>query len=89
MTLTKDFNLTNNEKRILLSLSKKDRFSPDNLAAASELSIEAAMQSAFMLAEKGLCEIKETVTTTYNLTKEGEQYAQILLPERQVMNSLK
>ncbi|NJD51737.1 MAG: phenylalanine--tRNA ligase subunit alpha [Candidatus Methanoperedens sp.] len=87
MTLT--INLTNNEKRVLLSLSKKDRFSPEDLAAASGLSIEASMQSAFMLAEKSLCEIKETVTTTYNLTKEGEQYAQISLPERQVMNSLK
>lgn len=87
MTLT--INLTNNEKRVLLALSKKDRFSPEDLAAASELSTEASMQSAFMLAEKGLCEIKETVTTTYNLTKEGEQYAQISLPERQVMNSLK
>ncbi|KPQ43215.1 MAG: phenylalanyl-tRNA synthetase, alpha subunit [Candidatus Methanoperedens nitroreducens] len=63
MTLT--INLTNNEKRVLLALSKKDRFSPEDLAAASELSTEASMQSAFMLAEKGLCEIKETVTTTY------------------------
>ncbi|VVB55672.1 Phenylalanine--tRNA ligase alpha subunit [uncultured archaeon] len=87
MTLT--INLTNNEKRVLLALSGKDKFSPDDLAAASELSIEASMQSAFMLAEKGFCEIKETVTATYNLTKEGEQYAQISLPERQVMNSLK
>ncbi|MFZ3168068.1 MAG: phenylalanine--tRNA ligase subunit alpha [Candidatus Methanoperedens sp.] len=85
----KDILITNNEKRVLLALSRKDKFSPDDLAAASELSIEASMQSAFMLAEKSLCEIKETVTTTYNLTKEGEQYAQISLPERQVMNSLK
>ena len=89
MAIMKDLNLTNNEKRILLALSRKDRFSPEDLAAASELIIEASMQSAFMLAEKSLCEIKETVTTTYNLTKEGEQYAQISLPERQVMNSLK
>ena len=87
MTLT--INLTNNEKRVLLALSKKDKFSPQDLAAASELSIEASMQSAFMLAEKNLCEIKETVKTTYNLTKEGEQYAQISLPERQVINLLK
>ena len=87
MTLT--INLTNNEKRVLLALSMKDKFSPEDLTAASELSIEASMQSAFMLAEKNLCEIKETIKATYTLTKEGEQYAQISLPERQVMNSLK
>ncbi|MCX9082832.1 MAG: phenylalanine--tRNA ligase subunit alpha [Candidatus Methanoperedens sp.] len=89
MALTKDTNLTNNEKRVLLALSKKDGFSPEDLAAASELNIEATMQSAFMLAEKNLCEVKETITTIYNLTKEGEQYAQISLPERQVMDSIK
>jgi phenylalanyl-tRNA synthetase alpha chain len=89
MPLKIDINLTNNEKRVLLALSMKDKFSPEDLAAASELSIEASMQSAFMLAEKNLCEIKETITATYTLTKEGEQYAQISLPERQVMNSLK
>jgi len=89
MTLKKDINLTNNEKRILIALSKKDKFSPQDLAQVSELSIEASMQSAFMLAEKTLCEVKETITTTYSLTKEGEQYAQISLPERQVMDSIK
>src|SRR4030066_2598333 len=89
MALTKDTNLTNNEKRVLLALSKKDGFSPEDLAAASELNIEATMQSAFMLAEKNLCEVKETITTIYNLTKEGEQYAQISLPERQVMDWIK
>lgn len=88
MTLTKDINLTNNEKRVLLVLSKKDKFSPGDLALASDLNIESSMQSAFMLAEKSLCEVKETITTIYNLTKEGEQYAQISLPERQIMNSL-
>lgn len=89
MTLTKDINLTNNEKRVLLALSKKNKFSPEDLAQSSGLNIEACMQSAFMLAEKNLCEIKETVTTIYTLTKEGEQYAQISLPERQIINSLK
>jgi phenylalanyl-tRNA synthetase alpha chain len=89
MTLTKNIILTNNEKRVLLALSKNDKFSPEDLAAASELNIEASMQSAFMLAEKNLCEVKETITTIFNLTKEGEKYAQISLPERQVMDSIK
>ncbi|PWB49226.1 MAG: phenylalanine--tRNA ligase subunit alpha [Candidatus Methanoperedenaceae archaeon] len=87
--MTQDINLTNNEKRVLLALSKKENFSPEDLAAASELNIEATMQSAFMLAEKKLCEVKETITTIYNLTKEGEQYSQISLPERQVIDAIK
>lgn len=89
MTFTKEINLTNNEKRVLLALSKKEKYSPEDLAAASELNIETTMQSAFMLAEKNLCEVKVTITTIYNLTKEGEQYAQISLPERQVIDSIK
>jgi phenylalanyl-tRNA synthetase alpha chain len=88
MTLIKEFNLTNNEKRVLQALNRKDRISPDELAAASELSIEAAMQSAFLLAEKGFCEVMEKLATIYSLTKEGEQYAQNGLPERQIINSL-
>ena len=89
MTLIKDINLTNNEKRVLLALSRKDGLSPEDLSRTTGLNIEASMQSAFMLAEKSLCEVKETTTTEYRLTKEGEQYAQTSLPERQVMNTLK
>ena len=80
MTLSKEYNLTNNEKRVLLALVKKDKVSPEELAANSGLSIEAAMQSAFLL--------KEKLTATYTLTKEGELYAQVSLPERQIINSL-
>ena len=88
MTLTKNPNLTNNEKRVLQALLKKDTFTPEDLAWSAELSIEAAMQSAFLLAEKGFCEIKETVTSIYKLTKEGKMYAEVSLPERQIINSL-
>lgn len=88
MTLLKEFNLTSNEKRALQALTTKDRFSPDELAAASELSVEAAMQSAFTLYEKGLCEVKEEITDIFTLTEEGEQYAQSGLPERQIISSL-
>ncbi len=89
MTLSKEYSLTNNEKRVLLTLSRKDKFTPEDLASASELSIEAAMQSAFLLAEKSLSEITEKVTAIYTLTKEGETYAQLSLPERQIIKSLK
>jgi phenylalanyl-tRNA synthetase alpha chain len=84
----KEYSLTNNEKKVLLAFTKKDKFSPEDLASASELSIEAAMQSAFLLAEKGLCEVQEHIKPEYSLTKEGEEYAQKGLPERQIINSL-
>jgi phenylalanyl-tRNA synthetase alpha chain len=89
MNSLKDITLTNSEKKVLLTLSKNHELTPEDLAAGSSLSIEAAMQSAFLLAEKGLCEIKETITAIYNLTKEGETYAGISLPERQIINTLK
>ncbi len=88
MATLKEFNLTNSEKKILQALAGKDRFSPEELASVSGLSIEAAMQSAFLLAEKGLCEVKEMLTDIFTLTKEGEEYAQKGLPERQVINSI-
>ena len=88
MSPIKEITLSNNEKKVLLTLYKKPKFTPEDLAYTSALPIEAAMQSAFLLAEKGFCEVKETVTIIYNLTKEGETYAQISLPERQIISSL-
>jgi len=88
MSSIKEITLTNNEKKVLITLSKKSKFTPEELASTSSLSIEAAMQSAFLLAEKGLSEVKETITSVYSLTKEGETYAHISLPERQIISSL-
>lgn len=88
MSPSKEFNLTNNEKRVLQALAKKDKFSPDELASASALSIEAAQQSAFLLAEKGFCDIAEKLTDIFAITKEGGEYAKNGLPERQIINSL-
>ncbi len=88
MSSLKEITLTNNEKRVLQALARKDKLSPEDLAPASGLSIEAAMQSAFLLAEKGFCEIKETITPIYTLTKEGKLYAEQGLPERQIISSL-
>ncbi len=84
-----EYALTNNEKKVLLALSKKDKFTPEDLTLASGLSIEAAMQSAFLLAEKRLCGVTEKVTTIYTLTKEGEKYANLGLPERQIVNQVR
>lgn len=81
-------NLTNNEKQVLQALAGKENISPDELAQASGLNTEAAMQSAFLLAEKGLCDVTETITEIYSLTKEGVLYTNDGLPERQIINSI-
>ncbi|MCK5316741.1 MAG: hypothetical protein KAJ55_02440, partial [Anaerolineales bacterium] len=82
-------NLTNNEKHVLQALAGKDNISPDELAKASGLNTEAAMQSAFLLAEKGLSDVTETLKEIYLLTKEGEYYSNVGLPERQIINKIK
>ncbi len=88
MTFIKSPDLTNNEKRILKILSKKYAYTPEELSTEAEMNAEVAVQSAFLLAEKGLCEIKETVVSIYKLTKEGTEYAKTGLPERQIIASL-
>ncbi len=81
--------LTSNEKKVLLTLVKKNEASPEELAEACGLSKEAVMQSAFLLAEKSLCSVEEKITEIYSLTDEGKEYAHKGLPERLVINSIK
>ena len=88
VVILNEFRLTNNEKKVLQALARKASYSPEELGAASDMSIEAAMQSAFLLAEKGLCRITEKLEPIYTLTEEGERYAREGLPERQIINSL-
>ncbi len=85
MAPMEEYSLTNNEKKVLLALSKKDKFTPEDLTKASELSIEAAMQSAFLLQEKMLCKISEEISDYYELTDEGKEYANKKLPEREII----
>jgi phenylalanyl-tRNA synthetase alpha chain len=77
-----------NEKQVLIALGKLKTTDPQKLSGASNLSVEAAMQSAFMLQEKELSKVIEDVTITYHLTKEGEEYASLGLPERQIINTI-
>jgi phenylalanyl-tRNA synthetase alpha chain len=81
-------NLTINEKKVLLALDELGAASPERLEEKSGLQIDAAMQAAFLLAEKGLVSVSEKVLERYSLTKEGEEYVKIGLPERQVIGSL-
>jgi len=77
--------MTPNEKQVLLAMGDLETTDPKELSAASCLSVEAAMQSAFLLEEKGLLQVSEFTTEKYNLTKEGEEYVSSGLPERQVI----
>lgn len=79
--------LTANEKKVLLALdSEKDRAGdPRALSEKTGLNEDTAMQSAFMLAQKGLCELKEEKKVYYHLTEEGKEYAEDGLPEKKAL----
>src|SRR5665648_91539 len=80
--------LTPNEKRTLISLKKIQIAHPDKISADSGLKVEATMQSAFMLEERGFVTVSEEIVITYSLTSEGIEYAASGLPERQIMNKV-
>lgn len=72
------------ERRLLriLESEKERRWDPQSLAEKTGLNQDAVMQTAFMLAEKGLCEVIEERRVSYRLTEEGRVYAEKGLPER-------
>lgn len=82
-------NLTINEKKVLLALEEIGSAAPERLEEKSGLQVDAAMQAAFMLEEKGLVLVSEKVVERYSLTKEGEEYTKNGLPERQIIDFLK
>ncbi|AKB53185.1 phenylalanine--tRNA ligase subunit alpha [Methanosarcina sp. A14] len=82
-------NLTINEKKVLLALEEIGSAAPERLEEKSGLQVDAAMQAAFMLEEKGLVSVSEKVLERYSLTKEGEEYTKNGLPERQIIDFLK
>ncbi len=81
-------NLTINEKKVLLALQELGSAAPGELEEKSGLQVDAAMQAAFLLEEKGLASVSEIVLERYALTGEGETYVETGLPERQIVDSL-
>ena len=77
---------TPNEKRVLLTLSGMKRSTPAELAERSGLNPDALMQSAFLLEEKGLLGVDETVTKKYTMTEEGRGCAINGLPESRIIS---
>ena len=81
--------LTATEKRVLLALKEeKKECDQRSLSEKTGINEDAVMQTAFMLAQKGLCEIKEEKKFYYRLTEEGEEYAGKGLPERRALDFL-
>ncbi|MCK4812076.1 MAG: phenylalanine--tRNA ligase subunit alpha, partial [Methanosarcinales archaeon] len=76
---------TPNEKRVLLTLNELKGSTPAELAGKSNLNPDALMQSAFFLEEKGLVDVKESVTKIYTMTEEGRECASNGLPERLIL----
>jgi len=81
-------NLTANEKNVLLAMGELTSATPEELADKLHMKIETAMQSAFLLAEKGLVEVDEELVETYMLTPEGIEYVEDGLPERQIIDAI-
>ena len=76
---------TPNEKRVLLTLNELKGSTPAELAGKSNLNPDALMQSAFLLEERGLVDIKESITKIYTMTEEGRECASNGLPERLIL----
>ncbi|WP_340819419.1 phenylalanine--tRNA ligase subunit alpha [Methanolobus sp. WCC4] len=86
--MSSQYNLTSNEKNTLIALEALNDASPNELAEKAEMKMETAMQAAFLLEEKGLAQVEETVTEIFELTDEGKKYADEGLPERQIINAI-
>lgn len=81
--------LTATEKRVLLALGEEGgEWNQKTLSEKTDINEDAVMQTAFMLAQKGLCEIKEEKKFYYRLTEEGKEYAEKGLPERRALDFL-
>ncbi len=80
-----DPELTVAEKRFLLAFRDKREYAPQVLAELTGTNEDAVMQTAFILAQKGLCVVNERRRVYYQLTPEGAEYAADALPERKAI----
>jgi phenylalanyl-tRNA synthetase alpha chain len=71
------------EVKVLKALRKDS--SPQELAEASGLQLDAVLRASSWLKTKGLVEVSETVSEEVSLGDEGKGYAQKGLPERQLI----
>jgi phenylalanyl-tRNA synthetase alpha chain len=78
--------LTASESKVLRAIADEKKVcDPIRLAEETGINVDAVMQTAFMLAHNGLCEIKETREDYYRLTEEGKTYVDQGLPEKRAL----
>ncbi len=78
--------LTASENKVLRAIAdEKEVCNPIRLSEETGINVDAVMQTAFMLAQDGLCEIKEAREDYYRLTEEGKTYVEHGLPEKRAL----
>ena len=81
--------LTASEKRVLLALGEGEVCDQRSLSEKTGVNEDAVMQTAFLLAQKRLCEVQEEKKEFCRLTAEGREYAEKGLPERRALEFLR
>lgn len=77
--------LSINERKVLLALSKLRRAEIGDVAREAGMSVDAATQSCYMLHSRGLVRVEEVPYKVYVLTEEGENACEHGLPERKIL----
>ena len=77
------------EVKLIKSLEVGKEYSVDEAAKVSGLSKDAVLKAAYLLEQKGFCEVNEVVTKKYRLTDEGLRYLKEGLPEERLIELLK
>ncbi|MFB6282773.1 MAG: phenylalanine--tRNA ligase subunit alpha [Halobacteria archaeon] len=78
--------LTDNEKRVLSALADEERMEVDEVARETGVGEGPAEQACYLLQEKDLADVEETVEERYVATEEGVRYAREGLPETRIYN---
>lgn len=82
--------LSQNEKKVLLTLSKIGNATPEEIVKAGNFKqLVEVMNASSWLQAKDLVKISEKITTYYRLGKEGIEYLIKGLPEQRILSKLK
>ena len=81
--------LHENERRILRALAEKGEASTEELSRATGLTRDAVEKASDWAATKGVLTFQEETQEFFQLTQEGQQYAQEGLPERRLLEALR
>lgn len=77
--------LTQNEKRLLVTLAKEEKADAPGLAAVLGATPEAVVQWAHLARDNGLVTVERKVRTEFVYTDEGKEYLGSGLPETQLL----